>query len=436
MRWVAGPIVAKHACVLGHTRAPDRGRVPVAIIALGLCASLACAVATPSAAAPQHRIGVRVVNGEGEFFDRRTGARFVPRGNAYLRRAWRDVGGGYVVSHQATFDVGAYDPGAAETALAAMEAEGYNAVKVFLDVACVRTCLGDSSTAAFSLGYLGNVVDFLRRAKRHRIVVVIAGDEPPWGSTWNSAVGAPFDGFNVWFLTPHGADGFAEFWRAFAGALVALRAPLDAIWAYELGGETWFQPERAPFPTLPRADWEAVAGEGLIRFTTRVRAAIRSVDPTALVTMGFIAPTQPNAWRPGDTRLALPLTVLERTSLDFLDLHYYPGWDLPLAQYAQNFALTRSRKPVVLGELGAYTFAFPTPAHAAAGLQAVQRDSCAYGVDGWLLWTWDTPTPVWPRMWNGVAENGFLARELGPRQRPDACGGSILSGAARVWRNW
>jgi hypothetical protein len=77
--------------------------------------------AAPAAAAvPQHRIGVRVVGGDGEFFDRRGGAKFVPRGSTYLRRGWRDVGGGRLVSHQATFDVGIYDAVAAESALAAM----------------------------------------------------------------------------------------------------------------------------------------------------------------------------------------------------------------------------------------------------------------------------------------------------------------------------
>ena len=216
---------------------------------------LALSVAAPAAAAraPEHRIGVRVVDGDGEFFDRRTRARFVPRGNTYLRRGLRDVNG-WTVAHQATFDVGVYDAAAAERALAAMKAEGYNVVKVLLDSACVRGCMGDPTIAAFSADYLGNVIDFLRRAKRHRIYVVLAADEPPWTSTWNIGVGAPFDGFNVWFLTQQGTDGFAEFWRAFVGALVALRAPLDAIWAYELGAETWFQPERPPFPSLPRAE--------------------------------------------------------------------------------------------------------------------------------------------------------------------------------------
>jgi hypothetical protein len=138
--------------------------------------------------------------------------------------------------------------------------------------------------------------------------------------------------------------------------------------------------------------------------------------------MGVIAPTSPTPWRPGDTRHALPLPALERTALDFLDLHVYPGWDLPFDAYARNFAMQwPSRKPLLLGEFGAYTFAYPTVADAAAGLQVIQRESCAWGFDGWLLWTWDTPTPVWPQMWSAVSADGYLARALGPRARPEAC---------------
>ena len=36
---------------------------------------------------PEHRIDVRDVNGIGEFYDRATGAKFIPRGNNYIRLA-------------------------------------------------------------------------------------------------------------------------------------------------------------------------------------------------------------------------------------------------------------------------------------------------------------------------------------------------------------
>jgi hypothetical protein len=405
----------------------------VTLVLLCLAAALP---ASAGARVAKHPVAVRTIAGDGVFVDRQTGARFLPRGNAYLKRGLRDVGGGHLISHQATFDVGAYDPAAAEAALRAMHAEGYNVVRVFLDSACVTTCLGDATTGWLSFAYLRNVLDFLRRAKANQLPVLIAVDEPPWGTTWNAQIGAPFDGFNKWYLTKEGVDGFRAFWLDFVSALVILDAPLDAIWAYELGGETWFQPERAPLssrsgvvttangrsydPADP-AQREAMLADGLVYFTESVTGAIKAVDPTALVTMGFIAPTAPHGWRPGDTRYALPLSALDRTALDFLDLHSYPGWDLPLAEYAENFGLVRSRKPIVIGEIGAYQFAYRSVAEAAYGLASWQAASCGYGVDGWLLWTWDTPTPVEPRMWSATAEGGYLARALGPHARPDPC---------------
>jgi hypothetical protein len=204
-------------------------------VALLVLAALIGAAATP-AAVPQHRIGVRVVGGDGEFFDRRSGATFVPRGSTYLLRGWRDVGGGRLISYQATFDIGVYDAAAAEAALEAMRAERYNAVKVSTTRACVRTCLGDATTTQLSFDYLTNVLDFLRRAKANGLQVVLAIDEPPWGTTWNAQIGAPFDGFNAWYLTRAGVDGFSAFWRTFVGTLGALRAPLDTVWVYELWG--------------------------------------------------------------------------------------------------------------------------------------------------------------------------------------------------------
>jgi hypothetical protein len=49
---------------------------------------------------------VRVVNGAGEFYDRKTSERFTPRGNNYLRRADQLFVGGSHMIFQSTFIVG------------------------------------------------------------------------------------------------------------------------------------------------------------------------------------------------------------------------------------------------------------------------------------------------------------------------------------------
>ena len=47
--------------------------------------------------------------------------------------------------------------------------------------------------------------------------------------------------------------------------------------------------------------------------------------------------------------------------------------------------------------------------------------SAAEDRDGVRTVPWDTPTPVWPQTWRAVAADGYLARALGPRSRPEAC---------------
>ena len=53
--------------------------------------------------------------------------------------------------------------------------------------------------------------------------------------------------------------------------------------------------------------------------------------------------------------------MIQSSSLDFIDLHGYPGGELDLAQIVENFGLTPvSRKPIVLGEFGAEHGPHPT----------------------------------------------------------------------------
>ena len=56
---------------------------------------------------------------------------------------------------------------------------------------------------------------------------------------------------------------------------------------------------------------------------------------------------------------------------------------------------------------------------AAQALVEWQVESCKYGFDGWLLWTWDDTTlgEIIP----AVAEGGLISEMLSPAKRPDAC---------------
>jgi hypothetical protein len=90
----------------------------------------------------------------------------------------------------------------------------------------------------------------------------------------------------------------------------------------------------------------------------------------------------------------------------------------------ENYELTtRAVKPVVLGEFGAFKYAYPAVPDAERILRSVQADSCAYGVLGWLHWSWNTTefgTGEFP-LWEGSALGALIDLGLGPRLRPDPC---------------
>ena len=70
----------------------------------------------------------------------------------------------------------------------------------------------------------------------------------------------------------------------------------------------------------------------------QVAEAIRAVDPGALVAVGEFAPNAPNAWRGDDPRAPPTIDAFLRTSVDFVDVHLYPGY-VPLAQLMAMLAV-------------------------------------------------------------------------------------------------
>jgi hypothetical protein len=70
---------------------------------------------------PAHRIGVRTVNGIGEFYDRTTNTKFTLRGNNHIRLAAQTKYNGSVITYHSTFNVGQYDVTSAEQALTLMQ---------------------------------------------------------------------------------------------------------------------------------------------------------------------------------------------------------------------------------------------------------------------------------------------------------------------------
>jgi hypothetical protein len=384
-----------------------------------------------------YRIGVRTTATLPEFDDRLSGNAFVPRGNNYIRLASQTLPDGSPTFYHSTFNVNLYSASTVEAALTNMQTSGYNTVRVWLN-GCCQNGIGNPA-GGLSPAYLANVADFLQRAKNHNVFVIFSTDWVPsfGGYTNNYGSCTQFSGYNTLSLCAGGVQANISFFHDLAQGLVNQNAALDAVFAYELRNEYYYESNLAPlnwtngmvaaadgqtYDMSSPASQQQMMDNGLIYFTDQVRAAIVAVDPTALVTVGFFPPHGPNPFLIGDPRIISVYPAIANSTADFVDLHGYPiVWNLTMTQLVQNFGFVgyQQQKPTLMGEYGAFTWAYPLASDAAAGLQDWQIQSCAYKFDGWLLWTWDTNEQ--PDIWSAVSQGGVIDQALSPSSRLDPC---------------
>lgn len=394
-------------------------------------------------APPLHPIAVRVGNdGVGEFYDRTTNVTFTPRGNNYVRLADLPlVFGGHGVQH-ALLVPGIYDPVAADNALSAMNANGYNTVRIFLAPGCT-TCMGNIQGPGLNSAYMDNLVDFLGRAKSHSIFVVLTTDYPPDAGGYLDPLGTAdpnlFAGDNLRYLPTGGVQSDQNFWHDFVQYLINAQAATDTILGYELRNEQTFISDAAPlslaagmvttangliYDMSNAAAKQQMLQDGLTYWLNAQTATIKALDPTALVTAGFFDPQGPNPDRIGDDREVVVYPAVANANIDFVDLHPYPGINLTLPQYVQNFGSGPfPQKPLLMGEFGAFTQFFPNAQNAADALRQWQVASCPLNFRGWLLWTWNEPqADQQPQpLWNALDDLGQVNATLRPISRPNPC---------------
>jgi catechol 2,3-dioxygenase-like lactoylglutathione lyase family enzyme len=160
-----------------------------------------------------------------------------------------------------------------------------------------------------------------------------------------------------------------------------------------------------------------MVSDGIVHYIAQMKEEILQHDPTALVTMGFFAPeiTAPDWY-------VETASLLEKSDLDFFDFHAYPGvYDL--REHAGHFGmLGYDAKPVILGEYGAFRRLYARVDSAARVLTNWVAESCEYGFDGWLYWTYYPADPdSGDRTWGFVDEAGYLLDLFAPPNQPDPC---------------
>ncbi len=381
---------------------------------------------------PEHRIGIRMEDGKGEFFDRKTGKAFVPRGNNYTRLDPQTRASGGTQVYHSTFDPGLYSPGEIEAAFQDMKALGYNMVRVFISQNTI------SSDSGLNASYMENVIDFLDLAKEYELFVIFTQDWLPGGRYLDILSRDCCDKFtmmNVHFLTPAGLEANQAYFRDFVEYLIDHDAQSEMIFSYQLRNELYFDMNFPPFSfetgeiqalngkTYNMADPEQkrrMADENMVLWMNQVRDTIQEVDPTVLVSVGFFWPQEPNPARVEDPRYINTAPAIWESELDFIDLHAYPAAELTFEEYVENFGLaSMEEKPIIMGEFGVATARVASLDKAVTTLMDWQVQSCDYGFDGWLLWSWD----IYENndFYSAQSWGGEIGKALSPSLRPDPC---------------
>jgi len=379
----------------------------------------------------EHVIGVRQVSGLGEFYDTRTDEKFIPRGANYV---FVPIGNSFT---NLTLKVGVYDPGRTRDDFAKLASLGYNTVRVFLDQCNVGPgCIGDSDNVGLNPDYLDNIADMMSAGKETGIYILFTSNDLPdqggYSDEANSASGSTFAGYrNSYYLTPQAVSATRRYWNDLLTGLIERDAAFDAVLGWQLLNEQWMFIDQPPLSLIsglvetttgtydmsdPNQKMQMVS-DGLVYYIAQMKEEIQIHDPTALVTMGFFVP-----------EIAAPdwyvetASLLERSDLDFFDFHGYPGGP-SLLEHAEHFGMIGyDAKPIVMGEYGAFRHIYSDIDSAARVVSQWAAESCEYGFDGWLYWTYyPAAATIGDRTWGLVDEDDYLLNLYAPVNQPDIC---------------
>lgn len=388
---------------------------------------------TVTSSPPEHHIGIRVVDGAGQFYNRLTGEKFIPRGMNYVRLGQQTQMDGSSTFGHSLFDPGKYDEAKVSADLQKMHADGYNVIRVFLSPDTMGT-----SSGGFSIAYMENIVNLLEYSKQNNIYVMFTMDWLPggkYGEILNADCCSTFALMNANFLPPAGLKANRVFFQDLAKTLIEMNAQTEYIFSYQLRNEMFYDTDQPPlsfdtgkvttangktYDMSSAEDKQKMIEENNVYWLDSVRAAILEVDPTALVSVGFFVPQEPHPARMGDPRFVVSAPAIWQSQIDFIDLHAYPGFELDLKQHVENFGINDMReKPIVMGEFGGEVSRFPSIFKAAEMFVNWQVESCKYGFDGWIFWTWDLDEQ--PDFFNALMRDGAINGVLAPVIRPDPC---------------
>jgi hypothetical protein len=401
---------------------------------------------TSPPAVADHRIAIHRIYGIAEFYDTITLRKFIPRGvNYFILVPIQDH------YENRLFASGVYDHARTRADFSALSAAGYNTVRIILD-GCTSgdSCIGVQDSQGLNPAYLDNIVDLMHLAKDANLFLLFSSQELPelggYAALADQEASATFaSGRNAEFLTAAGIHAAQQYWSDLLGGLVSRHAPFDVILGWELIHEQYYLSDQPPFTLQTEkitpankktyymfvpAQVQDLAVDGMRYYIDQLRQTILTYDPTALITMGFFAPISPNPWRDGDNRYVETTGLLTNSNLDFFDLHTDPAGELTLPQLAQNFGMNgHVTKPVLMGAVGASTWAYPQVSDGAIAIQDWIAASCSQGFNGWAYTGYyPSPAGLANATWGFVDSQNYLMIALSPKTQPDACTTNALPG--------
>lgn len=237
---------------------------------------------------------------------------------------------------------------------------------------------------------------------------------------------------------PWSLDSWGPRWNDWLKAKYETQEGLKTAWGEELKADETLGnvaiPKNTAKPNAPHLlDWQRFREHLADQWVQRQVQVLRDVDPTHLITVGYIQWSYPVV-RPGDPGLYSAFNPHRQAQwLDFISIHFYPlmgqpfgskdNWDLNLAYLQSILAYCQIGKPLVLEEYGWYGGGAPQGRpHLTEDEQrrwlTAQIEASRRLVCGWLSWPFaDTPDSTDMSIYGGLVKPTMIPKLWGLRFR-------------------
>ena len=437
--------------MLGNAKSSNflGGSVVCAFISCAISVAISRSQAAASGATdrPLPQLSIRP-SPDGAFFVQNGGIPIRLQGFNYIRLRNGDHSTFEAATDRTTAD---YDPNAAEAMFSALEVHGFNLVRVFItgrrpDNPGIAGNL--EATTGVYMPYMTNVIDFLHRARNHHLYVFPNLIGLPISRSYQGLLGHEHSQPNSLYFTPEGIAARCQYISDFVEYLMAHdRTSLSTLLAIECDNELSVYSNQWPFTvttgtlTMPNRkaynmtllpDRRALMDEGLAYYHDRISSTVKRVAPELMVAEGIFtneavgksAAHEDGIWPAASTDNRYPpdLISLGRSSLDFLDIHFYRTRRTDLAAcFSSNMCSSsldrpemiqiRKQKPVILGEFGAFRSVEKDMTEVVPDMLKIRDLSNAAGLKGFLFWTYDTAEQ--PELFHATEADGVLLKTLG-----------------------